>query len=227
MGTHGTGLFSDDTACDVRDAFVDLLAEGASPADATRSLIRSWAEEIADVEDGPVFWLALAATQWTYGCLDPDVRARALGVIGDGTDLLRWEGPGLPRRRAVLAALRAKLLSPPPAPRRPRRRSPVVVTAIEVPSPDGRAIASAVELTNDPRPGEPRMQVVVEMQVGRSRGGGGVMTADCAHDAVELEWLEPDTLRITHPGDAAPGDPQSSLFYSGRTIRVVYRARTV
>ena len=36
MGARGTPIFSDDTAADTRDAFTDFIADGLTPAAATR-----------------------------------------------------------------------------------------------------------------------------------------------------------------------------------------------
>jgi len=69
MGATGPQLFADDVAMDVRDAYRELLKQGKSGPEATKKLIRDCREEIEDIDDGPVFWLALAATQWQLGRL--------------------------------------------------------------------------------------------------------------------------------------------------------------
>jgi hypothetical protein len=134
MSATGTGIFNDDVACDIRAQFRRLLAEGTAPAAATRMVLWEWKPALADDEDGPVIWLALAATQCQYGCLEPRVKAKALAIIDDGSDLIHWRSTGNPgyvrRRIAVLARLRAKLESPPAArariPAQPKqRRAPV------------------------------------------------------------------------------------------------------
>jgi hypothetical protein len=48
MGAWGTAIFSDDLACDVRDAYRDLLVEGHSGQQATKRLIDQFAQEIKD-----------------------------------------------------------------------------------------------------------------------------------------------------------------------------------
>lgn len=107
-------FFGDDTACDVRDQFIELLSDGVSPAEATKALLTSWAPAVQDFDDGPIFWLALAATQWKYGCLLPDVQSEAIQIIDNNVGLSRWEGHAAATRRKVLSALRAQLLSPQP-----------------------------------------------------------------------------------------------------------------
>ena len=66
MGTWNSTIFGDDVACDVRDQFLALMAAGSSADDATRTLVTSWSAPLSDADDGPIFWLALAAAlDWT------------------------------------------------------------------------------------------------------------------------------------------------------------------
>jgi hypothetical protein len=221
MGTSSTAIFDDDTAVGVRDDFLRLLRNGLSSDDATKSLTKTWAAAISDTDDGPVFWLALAATQWSYGCLGGDVQQNAVEVIDSGADLARWNGPFLERRRAVLDALKAKVLSPQPKPKRPRKlKQPEPVPSIEVLAPDGMGKAVAFSM-----PGASFMQVYLERLVGTSRGGGGVFLAECAYDAIDMEWLLPNSLQITYPAGVIVQQRSESHFYCGEIINIVYRTK--
>ncbi len=223
MGAWGTGLFDDDVPNDVRAAFLDLLADASSPALATQSLLATWSGTIADPDDGTLFWLALAATQWEHGCLQPDVRSRALSVIDDGADLDRWDSRDKEQRRAVLNTLRNQLTSPQPRPRQPKRRIPVVVPSNVVVSPDGLAKATACQLLL-PTGGEPgQMQVSVEMHVLGGWGGGGVFVADCRYDQVTLSWRDADSLEIEYPASATRLSRKDELFQAGRIVKITYR----
>src|SRR6266436_4678473 len=119
MSASGTGVFDDDVACDIRAQYRALLKDGHAPAEATRAVLRDWEPALADAEDGPVIWLALAAIQCRFGCLEPRVKAKALAVIDDGSDLEHWRETGnrdrVRSRTAVLARLRAKLVAARPA----------------------------------------------------------------------------------------------------------------
>lgn len=124
MGTWGTGLFSDDTACDVRDEYLELIGDGLSGPEATEQLIEGWRDLLTDPDVAPVFWLVLADTQWRCGRLEDRIRERAIGVIDSEIDLARWQAdPKLvPRRKAVLSRLKLKLeSSQPPKKKIPRR----------------------------------------------------------------------------------------------------------
>src|SRR5262245_14560632 len=111
MGAWGPGIFDDDFALDVRDDYLGRLAEGAKPAAASKAIIRSYGK--LDIDEAPVFWLALAATQWEYGALDATVKRRAVAVIARG-DSPDWKGNK--QRAAALAKLAARLDKKPPKP---------------------------------------------------------------------------------------------------------------
>jgi hypothetical protein len=121
MGTWSTAVFGSDIACDVRDSFVDYLRMGMSGRQATRKVLQDFDDEVQDVDqDGPVVWLALAATQWKYGRLEPRVKGRALKLIKNGADIPAFPQPQQNRRQNALEKLRLQLQSPPP-PEKPVR----------------------------------------------------------------------------------------------------------
>ena len=117
----GTGLFSDDVACDIRDHYRQLLEDGAEDSAATRLTLEKFEPYLE--EPGGVALIAFAVTQSKVGRLEPDVRARALALIDAGGDLSVWEQENpklLPKRRAALEKAREQLTGPQPAPRRLR-----------------------------------------------------------------------------------------------------------
>jgi hypothetical protein len=122
MGAWGPAVFSDDTACDVRSDYRELLEDQVPDDDAARQVIASYSHLDADEEH--VLWLALAAAQSKLGRLDDDVKARALDVIDTGRGLQLWEEAGpkeLAKRNAALSKLREQLTGPQPARKTVRR----------------------------------------------------------------------------------------------------------
>src|SRR5262245_8388808 len=193
MGTYGVGLFQDDVAADVRSQYLDLLARGASDAEAFRTIVREWKESIADYDDGPIFWLALAATQWEYGRLHPRVKTQALKIIDQRKDIDCWAEAGLAKKRqAVLAQLKKKLLTSPPKKRMPRLRCIPEPESFSMASPDQKAMATAWLVGTEP--GRPMSQVYIMMKVKQEEGGGSVFVAYCAHTSIKLKWLDDNTL---------------------------------
>ena len=121
MGVWGPGLFSDDTACDIRDHYRELLEDGVEDGAATRLILEKYRAYLE--EPGGIALLAFAVTQSTLGRLEPDIRDRALAVLDGGADLETWERDNptlLPKRRAVLAKVRGQLIGPQPLRKRLR-----------------------------------------------------------------------------------------------------------
>jgi hypothetical protein len=122
MGAWGVAIFSDDLAADIRIEFRELISDGLAASEATARLQVEYASSLDDPDEMPVFWLALALTQWKLGRLEESVRRHAVRIIDDGIDLARWgDAKSRARRAVVLAKARAELMSaPPPAKRVPR-----------------------------------------------------------------------------------------------------------
>jgi hypothetical protein len=121
MGAWGPGVFSNDTAADIRGDFRELLEDGLTPDRATQKLINA-STSVDDPDDATSFWTGLAAAQMTLGVLQPLVRDRAVALIDAGGDLHMWTDAKLAaKRRAILERLRSQLLGPQKAPARIRR----------------------------------------------------------------------------------------------------------
>ena len=118
MGAWGAKLYQDDVAQDIRDRFKDQLRRGKSSEEVTQELIKGYSYMIDDPDDGPVFWFALADTQWNLGKLLPEVKKQALLWLDKGGDVRRWEAENPKQaiiRKKVLEELQQKLnsLQPP------------------------------------------------------------------------------------------------------------------
>lgn len=114
MGTWGTGLYSDDTACEVRDDYKDILGDGIAEPEATDLLIEQWKNFLSDPDISPVFWLVLADVQWNLGKLQMKVKQNAIKTIENNSDLIRWSSNQklVTKRKEVLARLWRKLETP-------------------------------------------------------------------------------------------------------------------
>ena len=122
MGAWGPAIFSDDTACDIRSDYRELLEDGVDDAEATRRVISEY-QHLGD-DEVHVLWLALAAAQSALGRLDQSVKAEALRVIDGDVGLDLWAEVGakeLASRRAALATLRGTLTGPQDPPSKVRR----------------------------------------------------------------------------------------------------------
>jgi hypothetical protein len=117
MGTWGPKLYQDDISEDVRCFYKDQLKLGKSNDEILNELIEQNAEIIADSDDAPIFWFALADTQWGYGLLLPYVKEAALKWLQEGSNIKRWEAENpkeVDTRKRVLKDLEIRLNSPQP-----------------------------------------------------------------------------------------------------------------
>lgn len=127
MGAWSVAIFSDDTAADIKGDWQTGLREGKDPASLTQDLVKKYHETFNDVDEGKIFWIALAASQHETGHLETEVRDKALSIIKLGGDVDRWEeeSASLARqRKAVLDKLTAKLEGPQPKPKKLKALKP-------------------------------------------------------------------------------------------------------
>ena len=67
MGAWNTSLYGNDTARDVKGDYVHKLRSGKSDQEAMEAMLVEYERTKDDEDEGPLFWLALADTQWEYG----------------------------------------------------------------------------------------------------------------------------------------------------------------
>jgi hypothetical protein len=118
MGAWNTGIFGNDVAVDVRIEFRRAIDDGKSATAARQAVLKTWAPALKDPDDGPIVWMALAATQIERKCLEKQVRDKALRILDAGGDLERWREAGAKKfgaRKAALERLRSRLAKAKPA----------------------------------------------------------------------------------------------------------------
>ena len=203
MGAWGTALYSDDTACDVRDSYRDLIGDGLSGPQATDTLLREWRDALSDIDEASVFWLALADTQWRCGRLEQRVKQKALDIIENRSDLRRWEEDAklLDKRVAVLLRLRTQLVSR---------------------QPPERAIAKRYRDTCDWQVGEiisyllPSEKLLLLRVIGHHRDKGGTAPVCEILDWLGDEIPKEDTIKHLPVKEGQPPWNGQSQFMVGR-----------
>ncbi len=117
MGTWGPNLYQNDTSLDVKDEFEKLYNEGKNVQEITDILTEEYKSLFGDIEEEPLFWLALADTQWEFGVLLPVVKEKALYWIDESVNMLNFKSintSAKENRIKNLNGLLAKLLSTQP-----------------------------------------------------------------------------------------------------------------
>ena len=115
MGTWNAGLFSNDTTLDVKDTYMKCLEQQLSNEEAYKKTYEEY-EELIGTDEEPLFWYALADTQWNVGRLMPAVKEIALNLIAEKGGVSLWEDT--PKKilkwENTLHKLKEKLESPMP-----------------------------------------------------------------------------------------------------------------
>lgn len=93
MGCWGTGIYSNDFACDIRAEYIDGLKKGKSNIEVTNYIIERFGKDL-DEDDEPIFWFTLSDMQWNYGRLLDFVKEKALYFVDQPYELTRWEEAG-------------------------------------------------------------------------------------------------------------------------------------
>ena len=91
MGAWGVKLYDNDVAEDIKNTYKEKLQEGKSNEEATDEIISDYEYMLEDVDDAPLFWMALADQQWKVGRLLPNVKEQALKWIEKGADFCCME----------------------------------------------------------------------------------------------------------------------------------------
>lgn len=125
MGMWGYELYQNDTSLDVKDEFVELFNAGKTVLEITDKLIEDYKSIMGDTEEEPLFWFALADTQWNLGVLLPVVKEKALYWIGKDNSMLNCQTIDMStkaKRKNSLNDLQTKLLSPQPPVKKPVKK---------------------------------------------------------------------------------------------------------
>ena len=130
MGTWNARLFSNDTTCDVKDTYMEYLKKQLSDEEVFQKTYEEY-EELIGTDEEPLFWYAMADTQWNVGRLMLDVRDKAMKYIQKEGGIELWEevSGGAAKWRSTLQKLEDKLNTPMP----PRKRIPKPIEFVRNP----------------------------------------------------------------------------------------------
>ncbi|MFM2340143.1 MAG: hypothetical protein RLZZ360_779 [Candidatus Parcubacteria bacterium] len=121
MGAWGTRIDDDDFALDVITEYFELYDNGVNPKSIRRQLEENNVSEIADPDEGYLFWFALAKAQWDVGSLDDDVFKKVVQIVESDIDTRRWislEGFRPEKRKQSVKEFVEKIRTPREKPRK-------------------------------------------------------------------------------------------------------------
>ena len=112
METLTAPFLASDLAMEVASVYHEHTGVGVGAGEATAAVISTFRELLADPDEGPVIFLALAATQLREGRLVEPVRDAAIALIESGDAQRAWRQTDATisiQRRTALAAVAEQL----------------------------------------------------------------------------------------------------------------------
>lgn len=125
MGIWGVELYQNDTSLDVKNQFEEQFYNGKTVQEITKQLIEDFKSIMGNRSEEPLFWFALADTQWDFGVLLPEVKEQALHWIKEDISIRDCQTTSMvtiEQWKRTLADLQVKLLSPQPSIKKPVRK---------------------------------------------------------------------------------------------------------
>lgn len=126
MGTWGTGLYSNDTAEDIKEMCKEIFPF-VSVDEGNWIIFEEYKDllEMDSVDNNYAsFWYALSDWQWKHGMLRDDIRDKTIKLLESYAGIEEWEESGsksdVKKRKAVMDKLLLKLKSPQPDLKKPK-----------------------------------------------------------------------------------------------------------
>jgi len=159
MGVWGPGIYSNDTAEDLKTDMRDVYSV-KNVFEGTEILKKAYQENIhSDESERADFWFALADFQWKKGILTEEVKTEALKLLNSEAGMELWYESGIKadikKRKEALEKLKLELSSPVPAKKKIKNgciKSPWKPGDIIAIQPTDKLIESILERDKDGMP---------------------------------------------------------------------------
>lgn len=226
MGTWNTKIDGNDAFQDVYQSFFEQYNAGGNPQLISQNILKTFAPVSDDDEDRFNHLFALAFAQWETKSLDPEIYSKVKGIIERGDDLALWKSLGagqndLDERKNELSNFLTLISKERDKPK--RRVRPkfdfCVNNLVDAVAPDGlKKFGVNEEFVN-----EKYVQTGGLMQW-NSGGGGGVLYFAAQGKNISAQWLDSHTLEITHDPEIVFTQKQTTAFFCGDEVKVIYKA---
>lgn len=131
MGTWGPGIYSNDTASDVRDLCHEIFPF-VSVEEGHRILFEEYKSLLdnpnEDDDDYASFWYGLSDWEWKHGMLRDEIKGKVLSLLNVHAGIAQWQEDAsksdVNKRIRALEKLKAQLVTPQPPFKRPKAAVP-------------------------------------------------------------------------------------------------------
>jgi hypothetical protein len=223
MGTWNTKIDGNDTFQDIYQNFFDAYNQGQEPADISEQILNDFAEMFEDYDDRNNSLFGLALAQWETKSLSPAIYNQVKEIIESGNDIEVWKGLGtdeknLQQRQAVLDKFLAQLSTNREKPKR-RTKPKYEFTyneLVNITAPDNQKTFTVSEhFTNG-------AYVHTGSMMSWQQGGGSILYFTGQGKFISAQWLDSQTLEVTHDKDIVFSKKDETFFFCGDQGMIIY-----
>ena len=227
MGAWNAAINGNDTFLDIYQRFFDLYNQGLSPIDISKQILIDYEEMFNDYEDRNNSLFGLASAQWETKSLDELTLRRVKDIIEKGDDLKLWkeleaDEKTLEKRKIVLTKFLVQISKEKEKPK--RRVRPKFdfkqIEIVKIVAPDGKKVFEASEHYTNGVYGQTGSGILWGSGIGS--GGGSVFYFTGQGKFVTAQWLDSQTLQVTHDKDIIFTLKRDTFYYCGDQGTVVY-----
>ena len=225
MGTWSAAIDGNDTFQDVYTAFFDLYNRGVGVEEISKKILADHQELFEDYEDKNNALFALALAQWETQSLGLDILNKVKQIIENDEDIDFWKSlnadpKSLIKRKAVLYKFLLTISIP--RDKIKRRIKPKFVfsknTLVSITAPDH---LKTFEISEEFENGE---YINTGSLMLWKDGGGSVFYFNGQNKQIAAKWLDSQTLEITYEKGINFTKRDTSAYFSGDSIAVIYKA---
>ncbi len=221
MGSWNTTIKGNDTTLDIYSNFFELYNKGAHPVDVSQQIKEDFQDYFEDSEDRNNALFGLALAQWETKCLESEVFETVKAIIENGSDIKLWIDLGADekmlkkREKELLKFLTQISVERPKPKRRVRPKFEFSVNQlVHEAAPDHKKLFELnEEFTNQ------KYIHTGGIMSWHSGGGAGIVYFQGQGKKISAQWLDSQTLEITHEkGIAFTKKEERSTFYGDEVV---------
>ena len=223
MGTWSTAINGNDTFLDIYSNFMERYNQGGNPIDISKKIYRDFEELFEDYDDKNNALFGLAYAQWETRSLEPVIYKTVKEIIDTGVDLEVWKGSDkktIEKRKSALNDFLIKISEERTKPKRRIKRKFEfhTIELVKTVAPDNKKTFRISEEFD-------KEYIHTSGLLMWAGGGGGVLYFETQGKFISAEWLDNQTLEVTHDPTIIFTKKEDNCSFYGDKVRIVYKAK--
>lgn len=224
MGTWNVKIKGNDTTLDIYSCFFDRYNSGEEPENISESIIEEFHPYFEDYDDKNNAYFGLALAQWETKTLAGEIFNTVKNIITSGSDLKLWAELGadektINRRKIELEKFLVQISTKKAKPKRrvrPKFDFELVEIARNISPDQEKEFSINEEYVNK------SYTHTSGLMKWYSGGGAGILYFNKSNKNISIEWLDSQTLLVTHDKEIEFTKKETKSFFRGDLINIEY-----